>query len=253
MSEGGHVELDHDIRNWEVVPSIVKTTSKLGTSVECVITPYVRINPNVLHINTEQDGIQFDLPTEGALNLVLNAGESDRVFPVGAISIEMIESVPTVSMIKQVKAYKRAEGENSGPNDARFVLGPVFERTSHPAKNLIQGLDKIPWQETLIREGEKVVRKQGFDKIRLVSGFSSKYLMAGHSLGTAVQQYDRFIISDTNWVPFNSNGKPIEDPAQRKLLKATIRRLRDGDIKTKQQVEEILPPEATPAYYQKAL
>lgn len=242
-----------DTKHWEVEPKTIQTNTKSGKSVECVITPYLKVRSNVLHIYNEQDGIQYDIPTEGELNLVINVNESNEVAPIGAMSLTVQEFVPTINMIQQVKAYKKiSEGVNE-PSTEGIVFGPTYEKIQHPAQTTMHGKDSIDWQRMLLNEGETLVRQNGFDKIRLVSGFSSRYLDGGHPLGLAVQQYDKLVSSYSDWTPYNSNGVPINDPEQRKLLNSTLRKLRDGNLKTKAEVKKTLSEESTPIYWQKNL
>lgn len=254
MADGIAIEqVNNDVRQWEVEPQIVQVNTKSGKPVECVITPYLKKSSNALHIYNEQDGVQYDIPTEGDLNLVINVNESGKVTPVGAMSLVVQEFVPTINMIQHVKAFEKIDEGDTEPTTEGIMFGPTYEKTQHPAQSFMQGGDRVEWQKILLNEGENLAQKHGFDRIRLMSGFSSRYLEGGYPLGLAVQQYDKLVNNDLEWTPYNSKGVPINDPEQRKMLNSTIRKLRDGDLKTKLEVEKVLSVDLTPIYYQKSL
>ena len=108
MSDAVVIEqVNNDVKQWEVEPLIIQANTKSGKPVECVITPYLKKSSNALHIYNEQDGVQYDIPTEGDLNLVVNVNESGKVTPVGAMSLVVQEFVPTINMIQHVKAFEK--------------------------------------------------------------------------------------------------------------------------------------------------
>jgi hypothetical protein len=239
-----------DVKEWNVEPIIINIQTSSGQPVECVVSPYLKPKTNVLHIYSEQKGIQYDIPTEGTLNLVVNTKADNELVPVGAMSLDVEQFVPTVKMIQQVKAFEKTEEAEEKPDD-KISFGPVYEKVRHPAQEHMQGENKMDWRGILLQRAEELAKTAGFNSLRIISGFNSRYLEGGYPLGLATQQYDRLVANKNDWTAFNSDGIPINDPEQRKLLNSTIRKLRDGDIKTIDEVKKVLPSNLIPAYYQK--
>lgn len=240
-----------EIRKLNVEPKIIETKTVSGTPVECSMAPYFKRSQNALHLYEDLPDVRYDIPTESDLNIAINVNEEGKAVPLGAMSIDLNEGVPTINMIQQVKAFKKEEGSEATAVD-NIELGPVYERVEHPRGDLIKGKDKIQWQKLLIDEAIEVAKKNGYDKVRIVSGFGSKYLRHGHDLNLAVQHYDRLVNNDPTWVPYNAEGKPIEDPETLKLLKTTIRKLRDHEIDIVDAVR-ILPQGTRPYFYEKKM
>lgn len=239
-------------KEWTIEPKILEVVRPDGDKVELVLTPFSRIKDNVLHVYNEQDGFSYDIPTDGEANTLLQCHENGALTPLAAASMSVVEGVPMVTMIQRVKASVAEENvPESEPGDL-FKITAIYDRVTHPKIDLLQGENKIKWQEVLLNQCLDMAKGQGFDRLRLSSGFASRFLEVGHELTLAVQQYDYLANNLDGWVPYDTAGKEIVGD-QRSELNKVVKRVRDKRIKTMDQIQQQHPDVRLPVYWEKKL
>ena len=232
------------------VQQTLVTETKSGRNVEYVITPYVKLSNYATHNYVESRGINYDIPLEGKENLLIQVMDEGMPVPLGVVSLTSQGETNLIPMIQMVKAYKKEIEDDKGKKIGKIEFGPVYIKTEHPLKDLIQGDDRINWQHLLLDEAERKSKADGFNYLKISSGFSSKYLESGHKLPMAIQQYDMLVSSNEDWVPFNKNDQEIV--LDRKVLHGILRSLVRGKIMD-EDITSRLMLEKQPAYWKKKI
>jgi len=253
FAEFSNVVTPKPINEWDSGPAMIDLPRPDGSNVNLVFSSYIRARDHVLHIHNEQDGIEFDTPTDGDFNLMLHSNENGRLVPLAAASISMENDIPTITMIQRVTARVKQDGVPPPEPNGLIKIEAIYNRIQHPRADLLQGDNKIEWQKALLQQCEQVVKHQGFKTLRLRSGFNSKYAPVGHNLSLAVQQYDYMVNNMDEWIPVDSQNQPITEPEQRQELGKVIKRVRDKKIQTIAEVKQQYQSLQIPFAWQKAL
>jgi hypothetical protein len=247
------ISLAKPINEWDSGPAMIDLPRPDGSRSNLVFSSYIRSRDKVLHINHELDSVEYDTPTDGDFNLLLYVNENGHLTPLAAASISMEDDIPTVTMIQRVTArVKRDDVPPSEPDDL-IKINAIYDRIPHPRADLLQGQNKVEWQLALLQQCEQVVKHQGYNRIRMRSGFSSKYAQVGHILPLAVQQYDYLVNGNENWTPIDQQGNPIVKNDIRAILSKVIKRVRDKAIKSLDEIKTLYPELSTPAAWEKPL
>jgi len=234
-------------KEWGIGPSEITLTRPDGSNISLLFSHYIRTE-NILHSNKDQDDITYDFPADGDFNLILYAKEENNSIPLGAASIGVENGTPIVTMIQRIKSRKRRDPSPPNPNSL-IKINATYDGVPHPKQDLLQGDNKIDWQQVLLDKCETIAKSQGYNRLRLRSGFVSKYVACGHNLPLAVQQYDCLVKNDKNWAPINEQNQQITNPEQE--LNRVIRRIRDKKIKTIDEVKLQYPNLQIPACWEK--
>jgi hypothetical protein len=238
-------------KEWGVELSEITLTRPDGSDVGLTTSSYLRTDNN-LHFNQDQGGITYDIPADGDFNFILYSNENNELIPLAAASIGIENETPTVTMIQKVKSREKRDIPPLNPNNL-IKINAIYDRVPHPKQDLLQGNNKIEWQKVLLDQCIAKTKSQGYSKLRIRSGFASKYEGVGHNLPLSVQQYDYLVNNDKNWTPIDLQGKQITDSEQRSDLSHAIRRIRDKKIKTMDDLGLQYPNLPIPKYWEKII
>lgn len=258
ITETGFIETfrDHGIlkqpKEWNVESSEITITRPDGSDVSLATSSYIRVNDNIIHSNQDIDGITYDIPSDGDFNFILYSNEGNGSIPLGAASIGIENEILIIKMIQRVKSMVKMDIPQSNPNSLMKIIA-IHERIPHPRRDLLQGSNKIEWQRVLLDQCIAKVKSQGYSKIRLLSGFASKYAGVGHDLSLSVQQYDFLVKNDKNWTPIDSQTKQGIDPKQRLNLDQAMKRVREKKIRTINEFGLKYPNLPIPRYWEKII
>lgn len=243
--------------NKRVEPTEFNYVTPDGKSHSCAITPISPLTESHSHIYNQQGEIIYNLPVDGKINLAFQVS-SDEGFlvPIGVAGMDIKGEALMVNMVQRVKAAMEekdaAEETVQISDDEEITFGKISVDVDHPMKGVMQGKDKIQWQNALVKEAEKIAQKNNLRSVRLLSGFSSRFIGRGHPLSLAVSEYDKLVIDEQEWSPYNSKGEQI---GQENLsrIKNVIRRIKEGKIKDFQDASAELGEDNIPSYWEKKL
>lgn len=231
--------------DWEGISHETTVLTRQGTEAKVIISSFILIDSTELHTYDERHGLIFDIPCDGDYNLVISDCESGN--PLGVASLDLVHDIPTITQIQKVQARK----ENPAPQGS-LALNKVFAKVDHPQRDLIQGTNKLSWEEKLIDECAKLAKNEGYDRIRLISGMNSPYLFLDYSLHSAIRGYDNLVINDQSWEPIsNINLKYSED--EKAIIPRIVKWIKNRKISKLSEVEDQFPNISLPGYYEKEL
>lgn len=213
-------------------------TTPTGTLLDIFMQRKIR---SQRHIEEEQeiDNIIYEIPSETGLNTILwLRRESGLPVPLATATMQLIGGVPTVVMLQRV-----ITDSATAPRSDSLI--------PHPYRHLLQGTNRIPWEEVLLHEQERIAFEAGYSQLKLRSAFEIPYTKHYYDLSIAVQQYDR-VASRLGWTPYDGSGQPIQDE-KRKTLDGVLRKLRDKKIKTREDISKQHPSLSLPSFWHKTL
>lgn len=242
---------------WEtktVEPTELNYVTPDGTKYQCAITPLSPKTEFISHINNQQGEFFYNLPVDGKINLAFQVKvDSGYFIPIGVLGMDIKEDVLVVNMVQRVRAsVEDKDGQEETvqiSEDEEIKFEKVREDVEHPLKRLMQGKEKIHWQKSLLNEALEIAKKNNLKAVRLQSGFSSRYIGRGHPLSLAVSEYDKLVIDEQGWIPYNTKGEQIEQ-ADIAKIKNVIRRIKEEKIRDYEEASIELGVENVPAYWE---
>jgi len=237
------------VNRWAMVPLPPQTIQFKDRKIVLGFKTSVITDEGANHDLVELENVTYSLPRQGDCNILLQVYDGPKTIPLAVASMTSSDRTASLNMVQKVKACKKNE---SAPDEAIQIA--TYPEIEHPYREILYGKDKVKWQELLIESSCSTAKASGCDEIIVVSAFSNRHLNFGRGilLPFGIQQYDQILNKMEGFVPIDSDGRQIEGD-NRKTLGVIMRKLRDKDLKSLEEVHAFYPNFKLPVFWKKAL